>query len=43
VNTAEAQISMNQQLFNVPAYYLYRSAQKAASAANFTTLICAAE
>jgi outer membrane protein TolC len=38
VNTAEAQISMNQQLFNVPAYYLYRSAQKAASAANFTTL-----
>ena len=30
VNTAEAQISMNQQLFNVPAYYLYRSAQKAA-------------
>jgi outer membrane protein TolC len=38
VNTAEAQISMNQQLFNVPAYYLYRSAQKAASAANLTTL-----
>jgi outer membrane protein TolC len=38
VNTAEAQISMNQQLFNVEAYYLYRSAQKAASAANFTTL-----
>src|SRR3984885_9676332 len=38
VNTASAQISMNQQLFNVPAYYLYRSAQKAASAANFSTL-----
>jgi outer membrane protein TolC len=38
VNTAEAQISMNQQLFNVPAYYLYRSAQKSLSAANFTTL-----
>ena len=38
VNTAEAQISMNQQLFNVPAYYLYRSAQKALSAANFSTL-----
>jgi outer membrane protein TolC len=38
VNTAEAQISMNQQLFNVPAYYLYRSAQKAATAANFSTL-----
>jgi outer membrane protein TolC len=38
VNTAGAQISMNQQLFNVPAYYLYRSAQKAASAANYSTL-----
>jgi len=38
VNTADAQISMNQQLFNVPAYYLYRSAQKAATAANFSTL-----
>src|SRR6202012_848223 len=38
VNTATAQISMNQQLFNVPAYYLYRSAQKSLSAANFTTL-----
>jgi outer membrane protein TolC len=38
VNTAGAQISMNQQLFNVPAYYLYRSAQKAANAANFSTL-----
>jgi outer membrane protein TolC len=38
VNTAEAQISLNQQLFNVPAYYLYRSAQKATSAANLTTL-----
>jgi outer membrane protein TolC len=38
VNTAEAQISMKQQLFNVPAYYLYRSAQKAANAAHFSTL-----
>jgi outer membrane protein TolC len=38
VNTAEAQISLNQQLFNVPAYYLYRSAQKAANAAHFSTL-----
>jgi outer membrane protein TolC len=38
VNTIEAQISMNQQLFNVPAYYLYRSAQKAADAAHFSTL-----
>ncbi len=38
VNTAEAQISLNQQLFNVSAYYLYRSAQKAATAANLSTL-----
>jgi outer membrane protein TolC len=38
VNTAEAQISMNQQLFNVPAYYLYRSAQKAQTVANLSTL-----
>jgi outer membrane protein TolC len=38
VETAGAQISMNQQLFNVEAYYLYRSAQKAADAANFSTL-----
>jgi outer membrane protein TolC len=38
VNTASAEISMNQQLFNVPAYYLYRSSLKAASAANYSTL-----
>jgi outer membrane protein TolC len=38
VNTAEAQIGMSQQLFNLPAYYLYRSAQKAATVANLTTL-----
>jgi outer membrane protein TolC len=38
VDTAEAQIKLNQQLFNVPAYYLYRSAQKAANAAHFSTL-----
>ncbi len=38
VNTALAQISMDQQLFNLPAYYLYRSAQKAASSANYSTL-----
>jgi outer membrane protein TolC len=38
VNTASAQISMNQQLFNLPAYYLYRSARKAADVANLTTL-----
>jgi outer membrane protein TolC len=38
VNTAMAQITLNQQLFNVPAYYLYRSAQKAADAAHLSTL-----
>jgi outer membrane protein TolC len=38
VNTASAQVSMSQQLFNLEAYYLYRSAQKAAHVANFTTL-----
>jgi outer membrane protein TolC len=38
VSTAEAQISMNQQLFNVPAYYLYRSAQKAQTAADLSRL-----
>ena len=38
VNTAEAQISMDQQLFNVPAYYLYRSALKAQTAAGLSTL-----
>ncbi len=38
VNTASAQMSLNQQLFNVPAYYLYRSAQQALKVANFTTL-----
>jgi outer membrane protein TolC len=38
VSTAEAQVSLNQQLFNVPAYYFYRAAQKADSVANLTTL-----
>jgi hypothetical protein len=38
VNTTEAQISANQQLFNVPAYYLYRAAQKASTVANLSTL-----
>ncbi len=38
VNTAEAQISMNQQLFNVPAYYLFRSAQKTAAVADLSML-----
>ncbi len=38
VNTAAAQITISQQLFNVPAYYLYRAAQKATGAASFATL-----
>ncbi len=38
VNTTEAEISANQTLFNVPAYYLYRAAQKAGTVANLTTL-----
>ncbi len=38
VNTTEAQITADQQLFNVPAYYLYRAAQKASTVANLTTL-----
>jgi outer membrane protein TolC len=38
VNTTEAQISANQQLFNLPAYYLYRAAQKASRVANLSTL-----
>jgi outer membrane protein TolC len=38
VSTTQAQISANQQLFNVQAYYLYRAAQKASTAANLSTL-----
>jgi len=38
VNTASAQLSLNQQLFNLPAYYLYRSAKQAQKAANLSTL-----
>jgi outer membrane protein TolC len=38
VNTASAQLNVDQALFNVPAYFLYRSAQKAQKAANFSTL-----
>jgi outer membrane protein TolC len=38
VQTTGAQMNLSQQLFNVPAYYLYRAAQKADSVANFTTL-----
>ena len=38
VSTTSAQLNLNQQLFNVPAYYLYRAAQKADTAASLTTL-----
>lgn len=38
VSTTSAQLNLNQQLFNVPAYYLYRAAQKADAAASLTTL-----
>jgi outer membrane protein TolC len=37
LDTTGAQLDVDQQLFNVPAYYLYRSAQKADIAATFTT------
>ncbi len=38
VNQTDAQINLSQQVFNVPAYYLYRSAQKAVGAAGYATL-----
>ena len=38
VDVTSAQINLSQQLFNVPAYYLYRSAQKAVGAAALATL-----
>lgn len=38
VDTTSASLRMEQQLFNVPAYYLYRAAQKAERAAEMTTL-----
>ena len=38
VSTTSAQLSLNQQLFNVPAYFLYRAAQKSETAASLTTL-----
>lgn len=37
LDTTGAQFNLDQQLFNVPAYYLYRSAQKAETAATMTT------
>ena len=38
VSTTSAQLDMSQQLFNVPAYYLYRAAQKADRVASMTEL-----
>ncbi|GGA70072.1 hypothetical protein GCM10011507_22080 [Edaphobacter acidisoli] len=38
VSTTSAELDMNQQLFNVPAYYLYRAAQKADRVASMTEL-----
>lgn len=38
VDVTSAQLSLNQQLFNVPAYYLYRAAQKAEAVAGAETL-----
>ena len=38
VDVTSAQLTLNQQLFNVPAYYLYRAAQKSQSVANLETL-----
>ncbi|RSL16676.1 outer membrane protein TolC [Edaphobacter aggregans] len=38
VDTTSAQMKLNQQLFNVPAYYLYRAAQKADTVASLSTL-----
>lgn len=38
VDTTGAQLNLDQQLFNVPAYYLYRAAQKADTVASMTTL-----
>lgn len=38
VDVTQAQLNLNQQLFNVPAYYLYRAAQRADEVASWTTL-----
>ncbi len=38
VNTTDAQVSLSQPVFNLPAYYLYRAARKASEAANWATL-----
>ena len=38
VNTTDAEITLSQQLFNVPAFYLFKAAKKSAEAANWATL-----
>ena len=38
VDVTDAQINLNQQVFNVPAYYLYRASQKARKVAEIETL-----
>lgn len=38
VNTTSALLSVQQQLFNVPAYFLYKAAKVAVSSSNLTTL-----
>jgi outer membrane protein TolC len=38
IDVTSAQLNLDQQLFNVPAYYLYRAAQKAQTVAFLTTL-----
>ena len=38
VNVTSAELRLQQPLFNLPAYFLYRSASKARAGANFTTL-----
>ncbi len=38
VNTTSAQLNLEQALFDLPSYYLYRAAQKAADASSLTVL-----
>lgn len=38
VDVTSAQLNLSQQLFNVPAYFLYRAAQRADDVASWTTL-----
>ena len=38
VNTTSAQVQLQQQIFNVPAYFLYKAAKVAVASSNLTTL-----